>query len=91
MPFGRWNAKPDAQSARAAVTDRPPEPTDRRPPQPEPSGLPDVTPELVERLQRQLAQADSESAITPGKLRSLARLLGVSSVSGRTETDAPCR
>ena len=89
MPLGRWNGKLDEQSTRVAGTKPGPEATDRLPPEPEASDLPDVTPELVDRLEQRTARSDGESAMSSGALRGLVRLFGVSPGTGRTETDAP--
>jgi hypothetical protein len=49
--------------------------------------LPSVTRALVDRLDQEAAQADGATGITPGRLRALARALGMSSDEPASETD----
>lgn len=60
---------------------------ERPAPEPERNDLPSVTPALVDRLDQEAAQADGASGITPGRLRALARALGLSSDDPAKETE----
>ena len=87
MKPNRPDAPHENMDSRAA-DEEPGTPASERPAsEAERSDFPSVTPALIDRLDQEAAQADGATGITPGRLRALARALGMSSDEPANETD----